>query len=825
MRPFLLLLFILFYSIQSRAGRVHGIITDEKGHVLPFASVLVKGTPIGTTANNEGKYFLQLNAGKYIIVAQYVGYQRQEKEITIGEGEIQLDFKLSLQNLSLKEVVVRPGAEDPAYEIIRNAIKKREYYLNQLSRFQCEVYTKGIFKLRDYPKKFFGQEVDFEDGDTGKKKILYLSETVSKYSVDKPNKVKIEVLSTKVSGESGGFGFSAPQIISFYENNLQIGSGLSSRGFISPIANNAMNFYRYKYEGSFFEDGKEINRIKVTPKRKYEPLFSGYIQITEGDWRIHSLQLQLTKESQMQLVDTLRIEQLFVPYEKDIWVIKTQVIYPAIKMFGFDAYGNFVNVYSNFDTDPLFARKFFNNTILKYTDSSNKKPTVYWDSVRPLPLLTEEINDYRKKDSLEQLRKSPGYLDSLDRKRNKVSVAGILFTGESFSRSRSRSSFQIDPLISSVQFNTVEGWVTNLRVAWFKRLDSLPGSRRSISIAPTIRYGFSNGHLNSSVSVGYNTGKKFPYAISAAGGKRVFQFNNANPITPFLNTLSTLFYERNYMKIYEAWYGRVNVSKTVTEGVNVSAGLQYQDRMPLENTTDYTFKDSETREFSPNFPQELMSENFKRHQSFTLSAAVSWRPGNKYVEFPDNKFSVGSKYPTFSLSVLKGVNKLFGSDVDYAKWRFRINDVVNLKLFGSLRYNIVAGGFLRTDSVPVIDYTHFNGNQVALASPYLSSFQLLPYYTYSNTASNYYQLNVEHHFNGMLTNKIPGFRTLNWHLVGGFNGFYVNQSKNYIEPFIGLENILRIIRLDLYWGIAHGQPTTSGFRIAIVGITDQISND
>jgi hypothetical protein len=131
----------------------------------------------------------------------------------------------------------------------------------------------------------------------------------------------------------------------------------------------------------------------------------------------------------------------------------------------------------------------------------------------------------------------------------------------------------------------------------------------------------------------------------------------------------------------------------------------------------------------------------------------------------------------------------------------------------------VIGGFLQKDSVEVPDFQHFNGNQVVLASPYSSSFQLLPYYKYSNTSSNFYQLNVEHYFNGMLTNKIPLFRKLNWHLVGGLNSFYVNRFSNYIEPFIGLENILRIIRIDMYWGIPYGQPTTTGFRIGIVGFT------
>ena len=824
MKAIVLLITFIGFSKWAWAGKVYGTISDEKGNLLPFASILVKGTPQGTSANNEGKYFLNLSPGKYVIVAQYVGYQRAEKTIEINDEDVELNFRLALQNLAMKEVVVRPGAEDPAYEIIRNAIKKRSFYLNQVHRFQCEVYTKGIFKLRDYPKKIFGQDVDFEDGDTSKNKILYLSETISRYSVDKPGKAKIEVLSTKVSGESGGFGFSAPQIISFYENNLQIGSGLSSRGFISPIADNALNFYKYKFEGSFFEDGKEINRIKVIPKRKYEPLFSGYINITEGDWRIHSLQLMLTKESQMQFVDTLRIDQLFVPFEKDIWVIKTQVIYPAIKLLGFDAYGNFVNIYSKFDTDPLFEKKLFNNSVLKYTDSSNKRTPDYWDTIRPVPLLMEEINDYHKKDSLEQVRKDPHYQDSVARIRNRPSIMSILVTGQSFSRAKSHSSLQIDPLLRSVQFNTVEGWVTQLRVSWYKRLDTTPGATRSINVTPTLRYGFSNQHFNASVSFNYNNGKKFPSFFTLSGGKRVYQFNNANPIGVFLNTASTLLYERNYMKIYEAWFGRFNYTKSIGQGITVSVGVHYQDRIPLENTTDFTFRNSETREYSPNFPVELMSENFQRHQALRFGIGFSWKPGTKYVEFPDRMMSIGSKYPTFSLSFTKAVKDWLGSDVDYSKWAFGIRDDINLKLFGSFRYNIVTGGFLQRDSVAVPDYQHFNGNQVVIATPYLNSFQLLPYYEFSNTSSHFVQLNVEHHFNGMLTNKIPFFRKLNWHLVGGVNSFYVSQSKNYLEPFVGLENILKVIRLDMYWGIPHGQPTTTGLRIGIVGFTGDNSD-
>ena len=89
-----------------------------------------------------------------------------------------------------------------------------------------------------------------------------------------------------------------------------MGGQVAPRGYVSPIAESALGFYKYHFLGSFFEDGREINRIQVTPKRKYEPLFSGTIEITEGDWRIYSLDLMLTKESQLEILDTIKIKHI-----------------------------------------------------------------------------------------------------------------------------------------------------------------------------------------------------------------------------------------------------------------------------------------------------------------------------------------------------------------------------------------------------------------------------------------------------------------------------------------------------------------------------------
>ncbi|RYG06167.1 MAG: carboxypeptidase-like regulatory domain-containing protein [Chitinophagaceae bacterium] len=812
----ILSLLVLLFSGSLSAGRITGVIKDDKGQVLPFASIMIKGTSKGTTANNEGRYFMVLDSGQHTILCQYVGYTRQEKAITVTSDAMELNFTLRLLQDEMAAVVVKVGAVDPAYAIIKEAIKKRGFYLNQVDRYQSDVYIKGQLRLRDYPNKLFGKKVDFEDGDTSKQKVVYLSETYARLSFKKPSTTKIEVLSTRVSGNSDGFGFSSPQIVNFYNNIVKIGPNPTQRGFVSPIAANALNFYKYKLEGSFIEDGHEVNKIRVTPKRKYEPLFSGYINIVEDDWRIHSMQLILSKQSQIEFMDTVKIEQLHAPLEKDIWVIKTQVIYPSIKMMGFDAYGNFANVYSKYVINPEFGPKYFNNTVMKFNEGSNKNPSAYWDSIRPIPLQDDEIRDYQVKDSLEQARKDPAYQDSIDRIRNKIGFFDIVFTGITIGKEKRRETYRINPLAKSLGYNTAEGVVVNLRGTWSKQLDST-GFNRNLSLTPVLRYGFSNTHFNAYLIGTYNYGARVKNSLSISGGKRVYQFNNENPILDLNNVLSTLYWEKNHLKNYEAWFGKIAYSKSFPRGLNLFGNASIQDRMPLNNTTDWKIRDLPDREYTPNYPENMLT-NIVRHQSLTVTVGASWRPGAKYVEFPDRMVYMGSKYPVFTGSITQGVKDLLGSDVDFTKWRFGVSDNLNLKLKGTFSYKFTVGGFLRANSVPVPDYNHFNGNQILTASDYLNSFQLLPYYKYSNTSKFFGEGHVEHHFNGLLTNKIPVFRKLNWHLVAGSNAFILNQNQYYIEAFAGLENIFKLVRVDLVWGFEPQGRSLAGIRVGIRGL-------
>lgn len=828
-RLLFILIFLFAYSI-SQAGIIRGRIYGENKTPLPFASIFIKGTTTGTTANGAGIYQLDIPAGNYTLVCQYMGYQKVEKQVTVTDIIQELDFVLTLVSLKIKEVVVKSGGEDPAYAIIRQAIKKRSYYLKQVKEYTCNDYIKGIFKTRGVPDRFFGQKIDKNDMgvDSLGKGILFLSESLTKVSYKAPEDVKVEVISARQSG--GGFGFSFPAFIDFYENNVTaMLSQFNKRGFISPIADNALFYYKYRLEGVFQDEGKTVNKIKVIPRRKFEPLFSGYIFITDDDWRIYSADLLVTQDYQLEIMDTLQIRQIHVPVNADVWRTKDQVIYISIKQFGFDVVGNFVNVYSNYNLTPGFNKKYFGKTLLRYDTAFDSKGLAYWDSIRPVPLEPEELKDFREKDSTAQARKdslgSSRQLDTLRKKQRPVRPLDPFWSGVTHQFYFKRDSgiyshrLEVRPLLTQLEYNTVEGVSINLEPTITFDLPR----KQQLQIASFIRYGSSNTHLNPSAYLtwrkdGRLAGRYGTNSLIAGGGKRVSQFNRDNPVSPLANAFYTLLLKENYMKLYENWFGMLSFTRRFENTATITAGASYEDRLPLENTTDYVVFKNAKKQFTPNHPYELAGIPFEKNQALVLNLAFSFQPGQRFIELPDRKVPLVSMYPVFSIAYNKGIPDIAGSDADFDKWNIQIKDNMNLKLFGEFQYRIGAGGFLNDKRVDIPDYQHFNGNQTFYNTKYLSSFQLAPYYQYSNTASLYALANVEHHFNGLITNKIPLLNRLKWNLVAGSNAFYVNHDNNYVEFFAGLENIFKLVRVDVIAGYQSKEDTRIGVRVGFGGL-------
>lgn len=830
--PTFTMLFLLPLAVVAQVG-VKGQTRSISGEILPFSTVYVKGTTNGTTSNSEGEFLLKLPYGTHVIVAQHVGYERAEVRLSITENQqsIQHDFELREQALQLKEVVVTAGDEDPAYRVIREAMKRRAFHEEEVQAFKCQAYLKGLQRLDKRPDKILGVKMTIDTG------IVYLSESVSEFAFERPNHVSERMISSKVSGDEQGFSFNQASDfnINVYQKNLYL-DGLSERAFVSPISSGAFLFYDYKWLGMFEENGSIINKIKLLPKRGTDPVFDGIIYITEDSWRLHTIDLMLVKSRGIEFADSIRINQVYAPSDFDIWMPLSQNFEFKFKAFGFKGSGYFVGVYSDYEVEPnyeaykkeglyeekfgkkesqdLFEKEDFTPETLLVEQGSNERDTTYWNNIRPVPLTAIEIIDYHVKDSMRLIKESVPYKDSVDAEQNKLTLGNVFLSGYTHGNSIKETYWSLPPLISILQYNTVEGFVTEIQPTIWKQ----ENERTKYAISPAVRYGFSNEKFNAKLDGTYRfLDEKFT-ELHMGGGRYVAQFDESVAIPPFINSYVTLVKGRNFQKIFQKSFGYFKFQQEVKNGVLLNAKLAYASRDTLTNTSDFTWASDDQVQFTSNQPYNTelneTGTGFATHQALILETTFRLRFKQTYATRPDRRVIYPSKYPEVFITYKKGI-KTLGSDVNFDFVRVRVKDDMKVGLVGTSNYDVAAGVFLNDESLTFVDFAHFSANQTALSQVGRESkFELLPFYQFSTTKP-YFEAHYEHHFNEFIFNKIPLVKKLNLQAVASANYLTTETIGRYVEIGAGIEHIFKFMRLDYYWAFRNNDFFGRGLRVGI----------
>lgn len=822
----ILILSAIFLPILAQA-QLSGVVLDEQNEPLPYASVYVRNSTNGTAANGNGEFQLNLAKGDYEIVFQYIGYNQKIETVKIGDKPVRLRVKLTPNELVISEVTIT-GA-DPADAMMRQVIAKRRYYKNQVAAYSSDVYVKGLYKFLETPKKLLGQEVGNMGGilDTNRTGIVYLSESVSKvYVQSKPEHKKEVMISSKVSGDENGFSLNRATLTDFnlYDEKLEI-----EREILSPLADNAFSYYKFKFLGRYQDkNGYDICKIAVLPKRSADPTFSGYLYIVDEQWNLAGADLFITGNTIKQpILDTLRIQQEFVPVEKpDTWRLLTQVTSFKFGIFGFKIGGFFNGVFSNYDLHPKFEPDFFTRETFKIEQKASERDSTYWLATRPVPLTTDETNDYVKKDSLQRIWKSEAFMDSMDRKSNKFKPIRVLMSGYEWSNSYRRFSISTQPAILWLQFNTVQGRAVNIQPELTKYSDE--NRTRFWRAKGILNYGLTEKRLRSSAtierrfeSIHYTTGE-------LAGGLATAQFNDRNPIGPFTNMLYSLFDKRNYLKLYEKAFVRVGFSRMIWPGFRLRANAEWADRRELFNTSDNTWYKKDDHDYTSNRPFRASTEPTKQVEfprSFAVGLELRLRPGQTYSTYPKFRIYDESKWPDLFLRYRKAIPGLGGSTADYDFVEAQIHkENLSWGLAGFTDLNVRGGMFLQKTELGFMDFYHPLGNQTIFGKPvnYNTGFFQLPYYAFS-TNQPYAEAHVQHHLQGWLLDKIPGVRKLNLKEVFGGGIYYADQPTNdpaypyklpYWEVNFGLENLgfkaFRMFRIDVVSSFFGGEYYRTG---------------
>ena len=796
-----LLLFLSFYS----NAQIKGTITDEKGNPLPFVNVFEEDTYNGTTSNEQGKYELKIRkTGSYILVFKFLGYQTKRETVSIKEFPFLLNVTLSEENFTLNEVIINKK-NNPATAIIKNAIASKKENSDKTARYTADFYSRGLFKIKDLPKKIMGMKVDVGDDmasnlDSTGSGILYLSETVSKIAFEKPNNLKEKIVASRISGNNKGYSYNTAKssTYDFYNNTLEFGVNM-----ISPIADNAFNYYKFKLEGTFFENNQQINKIKVSPKRDKEPVFEGYIYIIDDSFAIYAVDLDIKGyRMKNEFTDVMTLKQNFSYNSKNkIWSKNSQSLAFNAGAFGVKFSGKFNYVYTNYEFPLSFEKKTFGNEILSFETNANKKEDAFWNNIRPIPLTIEESNDYIKKDSLQTIRKSQKYMDSIDAKNNKFKFMDLIM-GYDYKNTFKKHSFKYNGLLdlSSLSFNTVQGH--NLSSGFsFKIWDEEKGKNTSIST--TTNYGFSEDRLRVTGELSHRFNNQDYATLNLSGGNTVKQFNAEQPISNIINSISSLAFKNNYMKLYNLEFAAISYSQDIANGVNLNGKIEYQQRKPLFNNTDFSYfnKNDLYSSNNPLAPADFTSSAFEKHHLTKVNLLAKINFGNKYSSRPDGKFNIrNNKYPTLYLGYEKAI-AANEKKYEFDHFNARLTYDLTLGNKGVLGLNLKAGKFLNADNIAFIDYKHFNGNQTHIGQTerYLNVFNLLPYYS-NSTNDSYFEAHMEHNDKGYIMNKIPLLNKLKSTLVIGFHTLATPNSKPYSEFTAGLDNLgfgkFKLFRVD-----------------------------
>jgi outer membrane receptor for ferrienterochelin and colicins len=128
-------------SISAQTGSIQGTIIQENGEKVPYANVYLIDSKIGAASDEEGNFeILNIPIGKHIILAQFIGFERQTLQITIKENEmLTVNFKLKQGKQNIEEVVITGTMKE---------ISKTN------SPVPVEVYSANFFENNKNPSVF-----------------------------------------------------------------------------------------------------------------------------------------------------------------------------------------------------------------------------------------------------------------------------------------------------------------------------------------------------------------------------------------------------------------------------------------------------------------------------------------------------------------------------------------------------------------------------------------------------------------------------------------------------------------------------------------------
>jgi hypothetical protein len=829
--------FLLLAIPQLYAYQLRGKVTELDGDPVPYANVFVRNTTYGVVTNVKGEYFLELENGEYEILFSSMGYDDQVAQVSIKGANQTLDIVLIPFGVTLETVDIKENKRDPAYAIMEKVIANKIEYIRQFESYSRETYLKASLEVEDLKKK--KELPDSLVADKGKPKKGEADSTETKESIDidqpgisiggntagvpknrpklnfiesqattyfaRPNKYKSIVhayrdfsekksgsVSISISGEGMNEGdyeteTNNPYLFyldasdadfNFYENLITV-LKLGDRPFISPLSSTSWRLsYKYRLDETFYQDGRVLYKIRVTPRNPVGPFFEGDLYIVDELWAIKSVNFQIVKGNLSYFKDF----KVLHDYERTPdgrWVLTREDYYYTVKDGSKRYYGNTIALHSDYELDPELPNRFFRNELRRVEKEAFERDSSYWANTRPITLKQAEVSFIGVQDSIKSYHRSDEYLAEQDSAYNRLKFWDFILRGVGFRDRRRGMQYEFDPLIAQIRPFGVGGYRhvlgANVRKTWSKY--------NRLRLGGELDFGVVNKDIKGFVRADYTyLPKRFARGYIRYGDRYATVNNNA--------TLAGFFARSNYIR--KQYYG-IGHHIEVLNGLFLDVSAEYATRQSI--------KDLRLEQWSQDLFGSLNDPlEFQPYKEFFMSFKLRWRPGQKYNMEPYRKVLLGSTLPEFVLDYKKAIPGIWGSVINFDYLELTVTDEFRPGTMGISRWAVRAGSYLQENNIRFNDFRFFRGSDRYFFANPLRAFQLLG--PTISTTNEFFQANYLHDFSGALVNKIPLLKHTPLQITGGAGLLLVkDNSFLHSEIYGGLQLPFRILKQRLKLGV------------------------
>jgi hypothetical protein len=768
----LLLVLVACNYGYSQTYKITGKIFDAKSNrPLSFASMKVIEAGTGTTADANGEFILNVKDGSYNVVTSYIGYFTDTSSFYVtGEN---IDRNIFLKSTDIYTEVIDVEGEDPAYEIIRKAIKYKQEFRKDLNEYNYDAYSKFVVKsnVNPYDDKSLKK-------DSSGMNILGILESESVGYFKKPDLEK-QIIKAKRETANITRGFAIPLIVNFYDEKVDLGNAKIP----GPLCDNAFDSYEYKLIGTTSIDSSTVFKIKVINTSTLVPQFLGNIYIIDKLFALIKVDLEANSEVVKgvdQLAFRQRFSQEYDKAKKEFWMPTDVEIFASGTFAGLVKFrGDVFTIVSGYRLNEKAPAGIWDEVVIK-VEKDAKKDSTYWEKNQLIKNSEDEKTAYK---SIEKsIQDKPG--------------VKFGFTSISFGKHLTAD------ILESYKFNSISGHQLGLKLNYQKDFGRITSDFYA-------GYGFSDkkAKYKFNFSTQLLNDRSLRIKLSAVNFlQSPFMFRGYD--ADWLNVLYTLGTKKERYVYYNLNGYSISIFKKIIPQLGIGVGYEQGKRTSAFVNTDYSLS-KKTNSYGVN---PLINDDFRRSLSLTLRIdpnkyrAIDWGDGDY------SRFRI-TEYPRLTFTVENAAKDFLQSTYDNRKYTVEINGSNNFAARIKPTYKMGVKFMNGTITYQDINYFDVFKNP---ADP--MTYAAMDYNEFGG--SQLYFFNVENNFGKLFPRNIPILKSIDF--IAFFNAgrsimsdeLKLSMPNNSLKGTDGtmfevgfaIANVLDVARLNFGWRLNNFKP-------------------